>query len=829
MKKKGVSDLRIWTRKRKTIRCAITGILFLSLLLSGKTVSYGAQSQAIEQNSIEATQEQATDKIEETTENTIQQETESNREQEEEQKEEQQNQQEQKEQKDQQNGREEQTEKIERREMTESDQICYLQTDSSEIAAYSFDNSSVLPINNVRYDKFLSTTGGPGTASSPNMGMGIKYVVDDEKNVDGGGKWRYVYCVEYAKDCPIGGIKMEFTRWGNRKITYAMYYGALYYGQTCRYTPYSTGNWQMDYFVTQVAIHILNGEYTLAAAKNGMNRSTATAAEKNLAYDRISKIVDDANNTGNYGGFTSDGWMDMNHATFTLNGYKDSWSLKNGKYLSDGKFHGVFNSYYGYDFREQITGYDIAVPEGVSVQKNGKQTYADFQLGITQAQYQKWQLTGKQIPVTVTASIPRYWGAGIYVCKTASNFQSICLLTWDGSGGTTRLQAKANMNINPVTQDLTIYKKDQDDHKNLTGAAFSLWAYDGTEYSKKVGDFTDLGDGSYEMKNIAYTATKDGWFLIKEDRAPENYSQIYQWENSQDEEDYRQYGGREIRMNENGFYSDRVEDPKVFFDKKADAELNITLKKYDIVSGKLLEDGEFQIFSWINDEGKYSEIPEQTLQFNKETQQYQTTCSIKWSESNQGKFLVKETKSPKHYCGVWQQEITVQDPGITNLELEAYNYPERKFVIRKKIREDEIVWEHGTPTFFFKISGTDLNGTEHWYQSMIRFTKESQKQDGYLVGKVEISQIPAGYYQVEELPLTARYILTDAVSTDKNVQVKNTLTETVNGIGKIRSEIEADLTLQDGSVTFENRKVFFDEYSHDDTEVNHLKAAEEKR
>ena len=100
----------------------------------------------------------------------------------------------------------------------------------------------------------------------------MKYIVGDDQNVDGGGKWRYVYCVEYQKDCPIGGLKMQFKGWSNRKVAYALYYGALYYGYPCRYEPYSTGDWQMDYFVTQVAVHILNGEFTLAAARNGMNK-----------------------------------------------------------------------------------------------------------------------------------------------------------------------------------------------------------------------------------------------------------------------------------------------------------------------------------------------------------------------------------------------------------------------------------------------------------------------------------------------------------------------------------------------------------------------------
>ena len=73
----------------------------------------------------------------------------------------------------------------------------------------------------------------------------------------------------------------------------ALYYGAVYYGQPCRYAPYSTGDWQMDYFVTQMAIHVLNGEYTLEAMLRGMNKSQATQGE-GACYSRISRLVSDA-------------------------------------------------------------------------------------------------------------------------------------------------------------------------------------------------------------------------------------------------------------------------------------------------------------------------------------------------------------------------------------------------------------------------------------------------------------------------------------------------------------------------------------------------------
>lgn len=479
-------------------------------------------------------------------------------------------------------------------------------------------------------------------------------------------------------------------------------------------------------------------------------------------------------------------------------------------------------------FREQLTGYEISAPQGVQIEKNGNQTYADFRAAIPQAQYRKWQLTGMQIPITVTASLPRYWGGGIYKSNSASNFQSICLLTWDASGGTTRKQARADLNIEKVTRNLTIYKKDQETQRTLKGALFSLWAYDGNGYSKKIGNFQDMQDGSYQIKNISYTQTKDGWFLIKEERAPENYKKTYQLANSLDEENYRQYGGREIRMNENGFYSDRVEQPCIFYDEKEEPKAKVYVKKYDIKSRKLLTGAQFQIYPWIQEEEKYSDQALQTLSYNSQKQQYETEKEVIADKANQGKFLIRETKLPQHYCGIWQQEITVTEPGTTTLELEAWNYPERKFTIYKKIRTDELVWAHGNPTFFFKISGKDLNGEEHWYQSVILFTKEMEKQQEYIIGKAEITGIPAGIYQIEELPLTARYILTGVTSEDDNVTVVNTPTDTVNGVQKIRSQVTADLTMEDGSVTFENRKVFFDEYSHDDVEVNHLKVSEEK-
>lgn len=700
----------------------------------------------------------------------------------------------------------------------------YLEEPSGEIQLYSFDNNGKLPVSGVRYDKFRRWDPVASTSSYPNMGMGMKYIVGDDKNPDGGGKWRYVYCLEFSKDSPEGGLSMEYVGWANRQVSYALYYGAVYYGYPCRYAPYSTGDWQMDYYVTQAAIHILNGEFTLAAMQKGMNASNATQAEKNLAYDRINRLVSDAQNPGNYGGFTSDGWLDMNHCTFSLEGYQDSWYYDNGKYLSGGKFKANFKSYYGYDFREQITDYAVQVPQEASVKKNGIQTYADFQVAVGEGQYKKWQLTGYTVPVNVKVSLPRYWGGGIYKYRRGENIQKVCFLTWGTSGGTSTFSKSVQLHIQKVKQNLKIYKTDGETGAPLSGAKFSLWAYDGKNYSKKAGDFSDNKDGSYTCVGIDYTQTVGGYFLIREDQAPETYDKKYICENSADENDYAVYGGREIRMNENGFYSEKTENPLMFRDKKLIPQANLEVMKYDIDTGENLEAAEFCVSEWDKTREKYKEESIQKLEYDPVTQLFKTKSPLVRTEENQGKFMVKETKLPQGYHCPWSQEILVEKPGVITMQLKAPNYPGRTITVTKRILREEITWEHGNPVFFFRITGKDRNGESHGYHCWIELRQEmmEQQEGEYLVGTARVTDIPAGMYEITELEDTSRYVLTDIISQTDNVSVDKKLAETVNGIQKLQGKAMADLEWKDGSILFENRKTDYKEYSDTAVAVNHF-------
>lgn len=701
--------------------------------------------------------------------------------------------------------------------------VFYIQEHTPEIATRSFNNASMLPVSHVRYDHFQAVNSNTNTANSPNLGVGIKYIEGDDKNVDGGGKWRYVYCLQFAKESPGNGAAMQYVGWANRKVSYALYYGAVYYGKMCRYSPYSTGNWQMDYLVTQTAIHVLNNEFTMAAVRNGLNRSAATQAEKDLVYNRVNLMVNGANNSGNYGGFTSDGWLDMNTGSFSLSGYQDTWTLNGGNYISGGVFHPVYKSYYGYDFCEQITGCEIQVPSGVSVRKKSSRTYADFDLSVTDNQYRQWQLTGKTIPVTVKITIPRYWGGGVYRCPTSAKIQDVCFLTWGTEGGTSVFTQTASLHIPKMTREMTIYKKDAQSGQALSGAVFSLWAYDGSAYSKKVGTFQDQKNGSYLLKDIDYSTTRDGQFLIKEESPPASYKSDYQPENTADAQDLTQYGGRTIKMNVDGFFSDKVTQPFVFKDEKLIPQANISVMKYDIDTGENLLGAEFAVYEWDSKSGDYKNAPIRTLIYNQVKQKYVTEEPLVRTDENGGKFLIREVKLPDgYYCG-WSEEVLVSEPGTVELELTAPNYPGRNFTFVKTIRREEINWEHGNPTFFFRLWGTDLDGVHHQYYCHVEFAPETiGKQGEYVTQKAVVRNIPAGIYQAEETEDALRYILTAADSSDENVRVETASAGTVNGIRKITANVTADLRTGDGSVTYENRKVLYDELSDNAVVTNHF-------
>ena len=147
--------------------------------------------------------------------------------------------------------------------------------------------------------------------------------------------------------------------------------------------------------------------------------------------------------------------------------------------------------------------------------------------------------------------------------------------------------------------------------------------------------------------------------------------------------------------------------------------------------------------------------------------------------------------------------------------------PEKKatgqITITKKIREADILWAHGNPTFFFRIEGTDSEGRRQQFEDFISFQPGNYKKDqnGYAYISLTFSQIPEGHYQIYELP-ALRYYLKSAAADTQNVTITTgkkpafglTPKETAYGTAVISQTFPA------ARLTFVNEKARFDGYSH---------------
>lgn len=293
-------------------------------------------------------------------------------------------------------------------------------SENTLMARSILNDTSAMPVHYYPYETFWGDSG-------------IMYIEDDDTNPDSLGKRRLVYCLEWGKHTPSGSLTSNGFQ--NQKILYAMYFGSMYWGETCWYAPYSTGDWQLDYTATQAAIWVLSGQFTLDYACNYIIdccNGPATREQRQLVEAACTKLVNGANNTVTFDNWTSNGWMDLSISsavTFDVTGYEDSWSSSaDGYYRSGGTFRTSFNTYTGRDMRHQITSLDVTVPDGVEVIKSDETTVSDFNLHIEESQYLEWQRTGKDIPVTVTITLPRLWGAGIYL-PSDETYQSVTLMT----------------------------------------------------------------------------------------------------------------------------------------------------------------------------------------------------------------------------------------------------------------------------------------------------------------------------------------------------------------------------------------------------------------
>ena len=193
---------------------------------------------------------------------------------------------------------------------------------------------------------------------------------------------------------------------------------------------------------------------------------------------------------------------------------------------------------------------------------------------------------------------------------------------------------------------------------------------------------------------------------------------------------------------------------------------------------------------------------------------------------NLGKFRIIETRNPANYTGKYEKDVVFQkkaDTDIDEILLQAENTPMilplGTITVTKKIKENDITWAHGNPTFFFVAEGTDLSGAAHRYEDYVTFVPDSYETDGngYATISVTLRNIPLGQYTIWEKPVL-RYYLKDAWADTENVRITKKAEATYGKDPKETAVGTAALTVEkpDAALTFLNEKARYDKFSHTD-------------
>lgn len=351
----------------------------------------------------------------------------------------------------------------------------------------------------------------------------------------------------------------------------------------------------------------------------------------------------------------------------------------------------------------------------------------------------------------------------------------------------------------------------------LEGAEFTVYEYSAAQNGyKKDGTVLDYDKNTrlYVSRELLMTADNSGKFLVKETGNPAGFTGS--WEKEVDVTD---------------------ENASLSFEVKNEPEKKyrgvIRLKKTDVYTGESLNGAEFTVSQWNSTRSSYVDDlgDRRLMKYDSKTGNYYTE-ELNITEENQGRFKVVETKNPKNYTGHYEKEVVFQkkaDTEVDEIQLKAENtpliLPRGTITVVKKIKEADITWAHGNPSFFFVAEGTDLSGASHRYEDYVTFVRDSYETDsnGYATLSVTFQNVPLGQYRIWEKPVL-RYYLKDAWANTSNVRITKEASPVYGTDPKKIAQGTAALTMaaRTASLTFVNEKQRYDGYSHNDCVKNNV-------
>ena len=288
---------------------------------------------------------------------------------------------------------------------------------------------------------------------------------------------------------------------------------------------------------------------------------------------------------------------------------------------------------------------------------------------------------------------------------------------------------------------IEVKKSNEVTGENIANAEFTVYEWDGNDYSitsgkMKYESFDNGTTGKYIIKNLRKTDTNQGKFKIVETVTP--WGHVGSW-------------SKEVVIGTNATETYEATNPMgmgtITILKKG--------KRNEVLSGA--------VYSIKAKENIIS--PQGKVLVNAGTEVDKVTTgndgTAKSKELYPGKYTVTETNAPLGYAlNETPQDVEVKykdkDTKVTNSSVTFVN--DRLYsviTVTKEIDTADIVWEHGNPTFTFRVDGTDVLGNAHTYYETVEFTTANVGNGAKAALSANFTVL-AGTYTVSE-EKTARY------------------------------------------------------------------------
>lgn len=301
----------------------------------------------------------------------------------------------------------------------------------------------------------------------------FKYVTGHGQEI--GSQTLAVYCLYNTREAPEDEpYQPDSTQAFSKEITYCLYNGCRYKGKTAYNDAYSTGSWKKDYYITQIAIHLINYEQ---GRESSIEKYLKKSSDSEV-YKLVQKMKKDAYADT---ALTSAQTNQTNEVSYTISpSAQDQWIQ-----MSDGNWRTAADYICSSNKKGRIVSVNrilsSKVPKGVSIVTIDKNDpLSAFYFKATPAAYR--QIAQEQLTITaqVNVTAEEYGGWWYKPVKSSVKRQYVTFLMMEAVQTEGKAQASATADYQEQLISLTVYKEGE----VLTGAVTSE---NGTEfqYAKK--------------------------------------------------------------------------------------------------------------------------------------------------------------------------------------------------------------------------------------------------------------------------------------------------------------------------------------------------------